>query len=109
VDTFRDEAEEAVGLAQSMGARLRGILLTTPPERGGVTADLVMEVRARLDLASLSHVEIFVGGEISPSHIKGFSDAGAPVNGYCVGSYIANTTPINFSGSQARAHPRPHS
>src|SRR3989304_2492116 len=49
VDTFKDEAEEALRVAQALGDRLYGIRLDTPSERGRVTADLVTEVRARLD------------------------------------------------------------
>ena len=49
VDTFRDEAEEALRVAHALGDRLYGIRLDTPSERGRVTAELVHEVRARLD------------------------------------------------------------
>ena len=57
VDTFKDEAEEALNVARSLREKLRGIRLDTPPERGGVTHELVKEVRARLDLAGFRHVE----------------------------------------------------
>ena len=46
VDTFKDEAEEALRVAHALGDRLYGIRLDTPSERGRVTADLVHEVRA---------------------------------------------------------------
>ena len=49
VDTFKDEAEEALRVADALGDRLYGVRLDTPSERGRVTADLVKEVRARLD------------------------------------------------------------
>jgi nicotinate phosphoribosyltransferase len=39
-----------------------GVRLDTPSERGGVTPDLVKEVRARLDQAGFSYVKIFVSG-----------------------------------------------
>src|SRR3970282_20139 len=51
VDTFKDEVEESLRVAEALGDRLYGIRLDTPSERGRVTADLVLEVRARLDLA----------------------------------------------------------
>jgi nicotinic acid phosphoribosyltransferase len=47
IDTFKDEAEEALRVAHALGDRLYGIRLDTPAERGRVTADLVKEVRAR--------------------------------------------------------------
>ena len=53
VDTFKDEAEEALRVAHALGDRLYGIRLDTPSERGRVTAALVTEVRARLDQAGL--------------------------------------------------------
>src|SRR4029077_15304527 len=37
VDTFKDEAEEALRVAQALGDRLYGIRLDTPSERGRVT------------------------------------------------------------------------
>ena len=51
VDTFHDEPEEALQVAEALGDRLQGVRLDTPGERGGVTPDLVKEARARLDLA----------------------------------------------------------
>ena len=51
VDTFKDEAEESLRVAEALGDRLWGVRLDTPSERGRVTPELVKEVRARLDLA----------------------------------------------------------
>src|SRR5213078_2287578 len=56
IDTFKDEAEEALRVAHALGDRLYGIRLDTPAERGRVTAELVHEVRARLDQADFHHV-----------------------------------------------------
>ena len=39
VDTFKDEAEESVNVAQALREKLRGVRLDTPKERGGVTPD----------------------------------------------------------------------
>ena len=41
VDTFKDEAEEALRVAHALGDRLYGVRLDTPSERGRVTAELV--------------------------------------------------------------------
>src|ERR671925_202141 len=51
VDTFKDEAEESLRVANALGERLYGIRLDTPAERGRVTPELVREVRVRLDNA----------------------------------------------------------
>ena len=98
IDTFKDEAEEALRVAHALGDRLYGIRLDTPSERGRVTADLVHEVRARLDQAGFTHVKIVVSGGLNPERIAYFKEAAAPIDSYAVGSYISGATPIDFTG-----------
>lgn len=98
VDTFKDEAEESVRVADALGERLWGVRLDTPSERGRVTADLVKEVRARLDLAGHPHVKIVVSGGLDAERIGYFKDAGAPVDSFAVGSAISDASPIDFTG-----------
>jgi nicotinate phosphoribosyltransferase len=98
IDTFKDEAEEALRVAHALGDRLYGIRLDTPAERGRVTADLVHEVRARLDQAGFDHVRLIVSGGLNPDRIRYFKDNGAPVDSYAVGSYISGASPIDFTG-----------
>jgi nicotinate phosphoribosyltransferase len=95
VDTFKDEAEESLRVAEALGERLAGIRLDTPGERGGVTPDLVREVRARLDLAGYGHVKIFVSGGLYPEKIQELSQAGAYSFG--VGSFISQASPIDMT------------
>ena len=97
VDTFKDETEEALNVAKALRERLRGIRLDTPRERGGVTPDLVHEIRARLDQGGYSHVDIFVSGGITPDRIREFVDVSAPVSVFAVGYYIAAASPISFT------------
>lgn len=97
VDTFKDEAEESVIVARAMGGRLQGVRLDTPAERGGVTIDLVKEVRAHLDLAGFKDVKIFVSGGLTPQRIREFVEAKAPVDFFGVGSYISDAKPIDFT------------
>ena len=97
VDTFKDEAEESLAVAKALRERLRGIRLDTPKERGGVTPELVHEIRARLDQGGHSHVDIFVSGGITPERIREFVDADAPVSVFAVGYYIAAASPISFT------------
>ncbi len=98
VDTFKDEAEETLRVAHALGDRLYGIRLDTPSERGRVTADLVKEIRARLDEEGYDHVKIVVSGGLNPDRITYFKEQGAPVDSYAVGSYISGATPIDFTG-----------
>ena len=97
VDTFKDEAEEALDVAKALRERLRGIRLDTPKERGGVTPELVHEIRARLDQGGHNHVDIFVSGGITPERIREFVCAAAPVSVFAVGYYIAAASPISFT------------
>jgi nicotinate phosphoribosyltransferase len=107
VDTFKDEAEEALRVAHALGDRLYGIRLDTPAERGRVTADLVHEIRARLDQAGFGHVRIVVSGGLNPERIQYFKDALAPVDSFAVGSYISGATPIDFTGDIKAIDGRP--
>jgi nicotinate phosphoribosyltransferase len=97
VDTFKDEAEESLRVAEALGKRLRGVRLDTPKERGQVTVDLVHEVRARLDLAGHEHVGIYVSGGLDVDRIRQFEAAKAPVDSYGVGMAISSAPPIAFT------------
>jgi nicotinate phosphoribosyltransferase len=107
VDTFKDEAEEALRVAHALGDRLYGIRLDTPAERGRVTADLVKEIRARLDQEGYDHVKIVVSGGLNPERIAYFHEQGAAVDSFAVGSYISGATPIDFTGDIKEIDGRP--
>src|SRR5512146_995914 len=107
VDTFKDEAEEALRVANALGDRLYGVRLDTPSERGRVTPDLVREVRARLAQGGFEHVQIVVSGGLNPDRIRYFKEAGAPVDSFAVGSYISGASPIDFTGDIKEIDGRP--
>lgn len=95
VDTFKDEVEETLRVAEVLGEKLQGIRLDTPSERGGVTPALIEEVRARLDMAGFNHVKIFVSGGLTPERVKILKEAGADAFG--VGSYISGAPAIDMT------------
>jgi len=95
VDTFKDETEEALRVAEALGKQLNGIRLDTPGERGGVTPGLVREARARLNRNGYDHVQIIVSGGLNPERIVRLSEAGADAFG--VGSYIARAPAIDMT------------
>ncbi len=107
VDTFKDEAEESLIVAEALKGRLNGVRLDTPSQRGGVTVDLVKEVRARLDLAGFPEVTIFVSGGLTPERIRFFLENGAPVDGLGVGSYISGAKPIDFTADLHEVEGKP--
>ena len=97
VDTFEDEVRESVTVAKAMQGKLQGVRLDTPSERGRVTADLVKEVRAWLDLEGFKQVKIVVSGGLNPERIRYFITEGAPVDIFAVGSCISDAPPIDFT------------
>ena len=107
VDTFKDEAEESLRVAEAMGDRLWGVRLDTPSERGGVTAALVEEVRSRLDLGGYGHVKIVVSGGIDAVRIRHFRECGAPVDLFGVGSAISGASPVDFTADIKEVEGRP--
>src|SRR4051812_27886715 len=107
VDTSKEGAEEPLRAPHALGDRLYGTRLDTPSERGRVTADLVKEVRARLDQEGYGHVKIVVSGGLNPERIGYFKELGAKVDSYAVGSYISGATPIDFTGDIKEIDGRP--
>ena len=107
VDTFGDEAEEAIRVAGVLKDRLRGIMIDTAKERGGIGAEFVREVRARLDQAGHRHVEIYVSGGFTADKIREFVKAEAPVHGFAVGEYIASAPSNSFTADIHEIEGRP--
>ena len=96
VDILRDEVEESLNVSKALKEKLRGVSLNTPVERGGVSPELVTELRVRLDLAGFGHVEIMVSGGFTPDKIRKFVESGAPVSVFGVGGYIAKSVPKTY-------------
>lgn len=97
IDTFKDEAEEAINVARAFRDRLRGVNLSTPAERGGVTPFLVKEVRAKLDAQGFQHVDIIVTDGVNKDTIRRFVEEDAPVNGFSVDEAIGGASPLRFN------------
>lgn len=95
VDTFKDEAEEALRVASALGSKLAAIRLDTPRERGGVTPGLVRELKARLAQEGYPDVGIFVSGGVTPERVIALKEVG--VTGFGVGSYIAAAPPLDMT------------
>jgi nicotinate phosphoribosyltransferase len=107
VDTFKDEVEESLRVAGAMQDKLRAVRLDTPVERGGVTPELVQEVRAHLDMHSFKQVGIIVTGGLTPDRIRQFVESGATIDSFGVGSYIAGAPPNDFTGDIHEVDGRP--
>ncbi len=95
VDTFFDEAEEALMAAKLLGDKLWGVRLDTPGSRRGNFAEIIREVRWKLDVNGFKHVKIVVSGGINEYTIPELIKAGAEAFG--VGASIAAAPPIDFA------------
>ena len=93
VDTFSDEIVEAIKIGHSMKGRLRGIRIDTPKSRGGVTPDLIKEIKSRLSNEKLGHLDIIISGGLTPERIRQFVETESPVGTFVVGHYIASGKP----------------
>jgi nicotinate phosphoribosyltransferase len=107
VDTFEDEVRESIAVAKAMRGKLQGVRLDTPSERGRVTADLVKEVRAWLNLEGFKDVKIVVSGGLDPERIRYFIEEEAPVDIFAVGSYISDAKPIDFTADLHEVEGKP--
>ena len=97
VDTFRDEAEESARVAAALGERLGGVRLDRASELGGVTPELVADVRAALDNAGATSAKIVISGGLTVERIAQFKAARSAVDTYAVGSAISGVRPIDFT------------
>jgi nicotinate phosphoribosyltransferase len=82
-------------LADALRSEVDAVRLDTPGERGGVTPELVREVRYHLDREGHTHVKIVVSGGLTPERIKVLAEAGADIFG--VGSYISHAEPLDMT------------
>ena len=96
IDTFKDEAEEAIQVGKAMKETLRGIRIETPIERGGITPNLVDEINKKLEAEQISGCDIYVSGDKNPDDIKKFVDNESAVAGFAIDNYIARGSKINF-------------
>jgi len=94
VDTLQDEKFEAIRVAEALGKDLYAVRLDTPSSRRGDFYRILQEVRWELDLRGHEHVKLLVSGGIDEYEILHLN---AVVDGYGVGTSIANAPVFNFA------------
>lgn len=94
VDTFNDEVNEALRVAEELGDRLDGIRLDTTSSRRGDFRHIIKEVTYKLEAAGHSDIDIYVSGGIDPEDIRELREI---VDGFGVGGYIVNADTVDFS------------
>ncbi len=95
VDTFEDEKFEAVKAAKAIEGKLSGVRLDTPASRRGNIVDIVREVKWELKMAGFDKVKVFVSGGVDEDSLQKLAEAG--VDGFGVGTSIANADTIDFA------------
>jgi nicotinate phosphoribosyltransferase len=99
VDPRGDVIAQALEIADMMKERLNAVRIARSPGAKLVTAEVIKELRKRLDEADYQHVEIVVSGEMSPARIKRLLDDNAPINVFHDTGYIAAAKPIGFKAN----------
>ncbi|MBI3628337.1 MAG: nicotinate phosphoribosyltransferase [Candidatus Rokubacteria bacterium] len=94
IDTLQDEKFEAIRVADALGQDLYAVRLDTPSSRRGDFLRILQEVRWELDLRGHGHVKILVSGGIDEYEILRLNEV---VDGYGVGTAIANAPVFNFA------------
>jgi nicotinate phosphoribosyltransferase len=94
IDTLQDEKFEAIRVAEALGPDLHAVRLDTPSSRRGDFLRILQEVRWELDLRGFTHVRILVSGGIDEHAILRLNEV---VDGYGVGTAIANAPVFNFA------------
>jgi nicotinate phosphoribosyltransferase len=94
IDTLQDEKFEAIRVAEALGKDLYAVRLDTPSSRRGDFYRIIEEVRWELDLRGFGHVKILASGGIDEYEILNLNPI---VDGYGVGTSIANAPVLNFA------------
>src|SRR5438105_11768999 len=94
IDTLQDEKFEAIRVAEALGDDLYAVRLDTPSSRRGDFYRIIEEVRWELDLRGFGHVKILASGGIDEYEILNLNPV---VDGYGVGTSIANAPVLNFA------------
>jgi nicotinate phosphoribosyltransferase len=94
IDTLQDEKFEAIRVAQALGKDLYAVRLDTPSSRRGDFYRIIEEVRWELGLRGFGHVKILASGGIDEYEILALNPV---VDGYGVGTAIANAPVLNFA------------
>jgi nicotinate phosphoribosyltransferase len=126
VDFDNDSVATSLAVARKLGRRLWGVRLDTAHDMvdraildliekegaaalgatTGVTPRLATLVRQALDRAGFDYVHILVSGGMTVDRIRAFEAAGAPVDGYGVGSALYDRADGRFEFTQDVVRPR---
>jgi len=104
VDTFCDEKNESLRVAEALGKDLYGVRLDTPSSRRGDIRKILQEVRWELDYRGYHHVRLFVSGGIDEEEIISLRDI---VDSFGVGTSISNAPVLDLAMDIVEIESRP--
>lgn len=93
-DTYSDEKDEVVRAVEALGDRLSGVRLDTTSSRRGDFRHICREIRWELEARGKDDIDIFASGGLGPDDLRHLRDV---VDGFGVGGYISNATPVDFA------------
>jgi nicotinate phosphoribosyltransferase len=105
VDTLCDEKFESILAAETLGKNLYAVRLDTPGSRRGDFLEIVREVRWELDIRGYKKVKIYVSGGLDESSVSKLAEG--PVDGFGVGTSVANAPTVDFSMDIVEINGRP--
>ena len=97
LDAGGDPVSQSLEVAKALRDHLKAVRLDYSAGSPPVTPDTAVQVRQHLDEAGYKQVEIMVSGNLDPQTIEGFTAAGAAVDAFGVGNYIAAARPVEFT------------
>jgi len=99
IDTYDTEAaaERVVAIAASL--RKRGVNLVSVRIDSGNLGDHARRVRAILDRGGLGDVQIFASGSLDETTIAALLAAGAPIDGFGVGTHLSTASDAPYLDS----------
>ncbi|WP_334157103.1 nicotinate phosphoribosyltransferase [Oryzomicrobium sp.] len=99
VDTYDSEAAAAKVAVLAPDLRQRGVSLKALRLDSGDLAELSRRVRAILDQAGLAEVRIFASGNLDEREIARLVAAGAPIDGFGVGTHLSTSADAPYLDS----------
>ncbi len=96
LDPRGDVAAQTAEIARLLGSRLTAVRLGRVPGGRQIPAEVIQEVRARLDEHGCRNVAIVVSGDLSPDRIRSLLSAGSPIDVFHDSGYIASANPVPF-------------
>ncbi|MBS0551495.1 MAG: nicotinate phosphoribosyltransferase, partial [Proteobacteria bacterium] len=91
IDTYDTEAAAAKVVALAPSLQARGVNLVSVRLDSGDLADHARRVRAILDAGGLANVRIFASGNLDEYRIAALLAAGAPIDGFGVGTQLTTS------------------